>query len=85
MAPFFYALCTFTALVCAWALFRAYRRNGYKLLLWGAICFFGLTLNNGLLVVDRLVVREIDLFTFRLTVALVSTMVLLYGVIWDAE
>ena len=85
MAPIFYGLCTITALTCAWALLRAYRRNGYKLLKWGGICFFGLTINNGLLVIDRLLVPEIDLFTFRLAVALLSTMVLLYGVIWDAE
>ncbi|HSE87199.1 MAG TPA: DUF5985 family protein [Candidatus Binatia bacterium] len=39
---------------CTWLLWRAYYRSRYRLLLWGGLCFFGLTLNNALLVVDKL-------------------------------
>jgi hypothetical protein len=64
---------------------RAYYRTRYKLLLWGGLCFFGLTLNNALVVVDELLVPHIDLFAWRLVVALASMIVLLYGMIWEAE
>jgi heme A synthase len=85
MAPLIYALCALTASVCAWLLLRAYNRTRYKLLLWGGLCFIGLTLNNGLLVVDKLLLPDINLFTLRLTVALIALLVLLYGIIWDAD
>jgi hypothetical protein len=85
MAPIFYALCMFAAGLCAWLLFRGYTRSRYKLLFWGGLCFLGLTLNNALLVVDKLILPEVNLFTWRLVLALISMIALLYGVIWDAE
>jgi hypothetical protein len=54
-------------------------------LLWGGLCFFGLTLNNALLVVDKLLLPEVNLFTARLVIAFVALLVMLYGIIWDAE
>jgi hypothetical protein len=85
MAGLFYALCTLTALFCTCLLLRAYFRTRYKLLLWGGLCFFGLTLNNGLLVIDKQVFPGENLFTWRLVLALASMLVLLYGIIWDKE
>ncbi len=85
MVGLIYMLCALTALLCAWLLLRAYRDNGYKLLLWGGLCFAGLTLNNILLVIDKLLVPSIDFSTWRLLLALVSTIVFLYGLIWDSE
>jgi hypothetical protein len=87
MAPVFYSLCTLAALFCAILLLRAYYRSRYKLLLWGGLCFLGLTLNNALLVVDKLIFPEpeVNLFTWRLVAALVAMLVLLYGIIFDAE
>lgn len=85
MAGLIYALCALTALLCAWLLLQAYHRSRYKLLLWGGLCFVGLTLNNVLLVIDRLLVPFIDLTTWRLVLALVSLIVLLYGLIWESE
>jgi hypothetical protein len=84
MAPLFYGLCAFTAAFCAWLLLRAYGQTAYKLLLWGGLCFIGLTLNNALLVVDKLLLPDVNLFTWRLLIALVSLLVFLYGIIWDA-
>ncbi len=81
MAGVFYALCTVTALFCAWMLLRAYHRSRYKLLLWGGLCFVGLTLNNALLVIDKLMLPYVDLFTWRLVVGLAAMLVLLYGLI----
>jgi hypothetical protein len=85
MALFIYGLCTITAFLCASLLLRAYYRSRYKLLLWGSLCFSGLTLNNALVVVDKLVLPEVNLFTWRLIVALLAVSVLLYGIIWDAD
>ena len=87
MAPLFYSLCTLTALLCAVLLIRAYSLSRYKLLLWGGLCFLGLTLNNALLVVDKLIFPEpeVNLFIWRLVAGLAALLVLLYGIIFDAE
>jgi hypothetical protein len=85
LAGSIYLLCSLTALLCALLLLRAYRRSQYKLLLWGGICFVGLTLSNVLLFIDKLIVPYVDLTTGRLMLTLLSLMVLLYGLVWDAE
>jgi Family of unknown function (DUF5985) len=86
IAGVFYTLCTVTAFFCFCLLLRAYYRSRYKLLLWGSLCFLGLTLNNGLLATDKLILGpEVNLFTWRLVIALIAIMVLLYGIIWDVE
>jgi hypothetical protein len=54
-------------------------------LLWSGLCFVGLTLNNLLLVIDKLVFPNIDMSTPRLSVALLAMTVLLFGLIWDTE
>jgi Family of unknown function (DUF5985) len=85
MAALVYSLCALTALFCAYLLLQAYRRGGYRLLLWSGLCFVGLTLNNLLLVLDKLILLEMDLSIWRTSVALVAMTVLLYGLIWDSE
>ena len=86
MAPLIYGLCTLAALFCAVLLLRAYARSRYRLLLWGGLCFLGLTLNNALLVVDKIVMGpETSLLTWRLAAGLTAILVLLYGIIFDAD
>ncbi len=85
MAALFYGLCMLTAFLCAWLLLRAYHRSRYRLLLWGGLCFAGLTANNALLAVDKLLLPDVNLFTLRLMLALLSLLVLLYGLIWDVD
>jgi Family of unknown function (DUF5985) len=86
MAEIAYTLCTLTALLCALLLLRGYYQTRYKLLLWGGLCFLGLTLNNAALIVDKLVLpTQVDLFTWRLIIALAAMIVLLYGLIWDSD
>jgi hypothetical protein len=80
-----YSLCAMTALVCSYLLLQGYRRGGYRLLLWSGICFAGLTVNNLFLVLDKLIVPDIDLSLARTLVALVSMVILLYGLIWDTQ
>jgi hypothetical protein len=84
MGAVIYSLCTLTALVCAYLLLQAYRRSGYRLLLWSGLCFVGLTINNLLLVLDKLVF-EVDLSVWRTSAALAAMTVLLYGLVWDRE
>lgn len=80
-----YTLCALTALLCTVLLLQAYRSGGYRLLLWSGLCFAGLTLNNGLLVLDKVVFPNIDFSTWRTVSALVAMMILLYGLVWDTE
>ncbi|WP_369726759.1 MULTISPECIES: DUF5985 family protein [unclassified Bradyrhizobium] len=85
MSPFIYGLCAATSAVCAGMLLGAYRREKYSLLLWSGLCFVGLTLNNVVLVIDKIVLPDVDLSLWRLLIALVAMVTLLYGLIWDAE
>ena len=85
MVGFIYSLCAMTALLCAVLLLKAYRRSGYRLLFWGGLCFVGLTLNNVLVIVDRIVVPYVDLSTWRLILALGALLVFLFGLIWDSD
>ena len=85
MAAAVYVLCALTSLACAVLLLRAYWRGRYRLLLWSGLCFAGLTLNNLILVIDKLVLTGGDLSIWRTSVALMAMAVLLYGLIWEAE
>ena len=49
-----------------------------------SLCFAGLSVNNLLLVLDRIVyATSMDLSTWRLVAALVALLPLLYGLIWE--
>ncbi len=85
MAKAVFLLCALTSLVCALLLWRAYRRSSSRLLLWSSLCFAGLALNNGLLVVDRIVLPNVDLSVWRQVPAVVGVAVLLFGLVWDAD
>ena len=86
MAKAVFLLCATTSIVCAVLLLRAYRATASRLLLWSALCFIGLALNNGLLVVDRLLLSDtVDLSLWRQVPALIGIGLLLYGLVWDAE
>ena len=85
MAATIYTLCALTAALCTVLLLQAYVRGRYRLLLWSGLCFAGLTLNNLLLVLDKLVFPDIDLSIWRTLTALVSMAVLLCGLIWSSE
>jgi len=85
MAAVIYSLCALTAALCAYLLLFAYGRGGYRLLLWSGLCFVGLTLNNILLVIDKLMLPLVDLTVWRTLMSLVAMIVLLYGLIWDSE
>jgi hypothetical protein len=85
MAQTIYGLCTLTSLACAWMLLTSYRRNGVRLLFWSGLCFIGMSVNNVLLVLDKLVFLQVDLLPLRLASALVALLLLLYGLIYENE
>lgn len=84
MAELVYILCFVTSLLCAGLLIRSYRASRTWLLLWSSICFAGLALNNGLLLLDILY-PSLDLALARALVALAATCALIYGIIRDVH
>lgn len=85
MAVAIYSLCTLTCLASFGLLLRAWLASRARLLFWSALCFAGLSLNNLLLVIDKLVLPAVDLSTWRLIMALVAMLLLLFGLVWEEE
>jgi hydrogenase/urease accessory protein HupE len=85
MAAIVYGLCALTAVLCAYLLLRAYMQQRYKLLLWSGLCFVILAFNNFLLIIDKLLLPLVDLSVMRSMIALLAVLILLYGLVWDAE
>jgi hypothetical protein len=71
--------------MCAVLLARSHKRTGARLLLWGGLCFAGLTLNSALLFVDLVMVPATDLSLLRTSVALAALFLLLFGLVWDSK
>ena len=84
MATIVTLLGSLTALVCAVLLLRGYGRSRQRLLLWSALCFFGLAFSNSLLVVD-LLRADLDLHVARLGISAIAMMLLLYGLVWETD
>jgi hypothetical protein len=76
---------TLTVGLCAVLLLRAYRHVRKRLLFWSGMCFAGLTVANGLLLLDLTVVTEISLYRWRLGAAAASMSLLLYGLIFESD
>ena len=85
LAPTVYLLCLASSAVCAWLLARSYARSQMRLLLWAAVCFGLLSLNNLLVVLDLMVITSVDLGLARLVASLVGVLILLYGFIWELD
>ena len=84
-APIIYSLCALLSLVIATSLWRHHARTRSRLLYWSALCFTGLTLNNVLLVLDKLFYADLDLAPIRQVTALAALCVMLFGLIWEEE
>jgi len=81
-----FLLCFATSLLCLVLLARSYAQNRSKLLLWSALCFVFLAINNLLVVIDLVLLPDsIDLVLFRNVSSLAAVGVLLYGFIWETD
>lgn len=86
MAALIYSLCALTSITCLVLLWRSWRASGARLLFWSAMCFGALSVNNVLLVVDRVVLpTQVDLGLWRLVWALAAVLLLLFGLIWEDD
>jgi hypothetical protein len=90
MSPVFptavYSLCFLTSAACALLLGRGYFKTRARLLLWSALCFAFLALNNFLVLVDLVILPEaVDLRLYRYGSAIAGIVTLLYGFIMDRE
>ncbi|MDP3739355.1 MAG: DUF5985 family protein [Hyphomonadaceae bacterium] len=81
-----YILCFVTCAVCAGMLVRSWMKTRTRLLLWTAVSFVFLAVNNFFLFADTtLAPPDVDLSAFRVTAGVVAICVLIFGLIWEAE
>jgi len=85
MAPASYIFGFLVTLCCGILLARAYAAGRKRLLLWSAICFFGLSITDLLVFVDLVLLPNVNLYLLRLLVATGSMLILLYGLIWEGQ
>lgn len=85
IAPAVYFLCFVASACCCGLLIRSYWRSRMPLLMWCAVCFLFLALNNLFLVIDLVLIEEIDFSPVRILLALTAVGTLLYGFIWELD
>lgn len=85
MATTVYALSALISIACVVLLARSFLVSRSSLLLWAAICFTGLALNNVILFIDKVVATDVDLSTWRSAPALVGLLALMFGLLWETE
>lgn len=80
-----YVLCLVSSATCAALLVRSYFASRNRLLLWSAICFLLLAVNNLAVVADILLLPDVDLSVVRILSSLGGVGALLYGFIFEVE
>jgi len=85
MATVVYLLCFATSAACGWLQVRSYVKTRAKLLLWTAVCFVFLAINNFFVVTDLVLLPDIDFRLARHITNLMALATLLYGFIWELE
>jgi hypothetical protein len=83
MAKAIYVLCALTSLIATILLWRGFIRTRTRLLFWSGVCFALLTVNNVILYVDMVVLPDTDLSLLRNSTALLSMLVMLFGLVWE--
>lgn len=84
MAELVYGLCALTGSACALLLLRGYRAGGGRLLLWSALCFVGLAVNDLLLFAQTLY-GPLPIATVRNLAGLLGVSGLLYALVFEAD
>lgn len=82
---FVYLLSFLTSLGCWALLIRTYRATGTRLLMWSALCFAFLALNNLLVLIDVILLPELSLLWLRQGAALLAVTALVWGFVSEAE
>lgn len=85
MASIIYSLCALLSLGITILLWRHFQRTRSRMLYWSAWCFTGLTLNNIILVIDKLVLVDQDLSMLRQLTALASLSMLIFGLVYEDD
>lgn len=85
MATVIFVLCALTSAACAVLLFRSWLDERLRLLLWTALGFAGLAVNNVFLVLDERVLPDLDLTLMRDVSGFVAVTVLLFGLVWESQ
>lgn len=85
MAAVVYFVCALASVLCAALLVRSWRRSPLRLLMWVALGFVGLAVNNVVLFVDRVVTPDADLHVIRDVSGLAAVSVILFGLIWESR
>jgi len=80
-----YVLCLLTCVVCAVLLIRSWFKTRTRLLLWIAVSFVFLAVNNAFLFADVVLFPAYDLSAFRQLAALIAVSILVFGLVWEAE
>jgi hypothetical protein len=80
-----YSLCFLTSSACAFLLFRSFSRTKARLLLWSALCFLFLALNNLVVVVDLILIPYASFGILRVVLSLAAVCLLLFGLVWGRE
>lgn len=81
-----YMFCFITCAVCAGLLVRSWLKTRTRLILWIAISFVFLAVNNFFLFADTtLTPPELDLSPYRITTSLIGVAILIFGLIWETE
>jgi hypothetical protein len=79
-----YLMCALTSIFCTVLLFRTYKKNQNKLILWSGVCFICLALNNIMLFVDLVMTPAVDLAVLRTVPAVVGFGVLVGCLVWES-
>lgn len=85
MSALIYSLCALTSLASCVLLFRSWLASRHRILFWSALCFAGLGLNNVFLVLDKVILRDMDLSLVRLALALLSVLLIVIGLVWEEQ
>jgi hypothetical protein len=85
MPTLVYSLCFITSGTCAALLLRSYVMTRTRLLLWSAIAFLCLAVNNFFVLLDIVIFPDVNFSPLRYIAALAGVCALLYAFIWESE
>jgi hypothetical protein len=80
-----YMFCFIACAICAGLLVRSWFKTKTRLLLWIAVSFTCLAVNNFFLLADTTLFPDVDLSLYRTLSAVAGVSILIFGLIWEAE